>query len=134
MLFAVAFAGCGGAAEQPLDNVRRAAPADEAAQAERNAIQSLKAFCTARGRKRDAVDAIALLIDHARRDIESGGDDVNLAWRADLGWLAGRLERSECLPAQVPRIDRALRLLPLPELIEPEEVYEPEYGYGPPYP
>ena len=134
MLFALAFAGCGGAMEEPRDKVRRPAPADEAAQAERNAVQSLKAFCTGGGRKRDAVAGIGLLIDHARRDIESGGEEVNLAWRADLGWLAGRLERSECLPAQVPRIDRALRLLPLPELIEPEEVYEPEYDYEPQYP
>jgi hypothetical protein len=131
VLFALACAGCGGAEEPSRDNARRAAPADEAAQAERNAVESLKAFCTGGGGKRDALAAIGLLIDHARRDMESGGDDVNLAWRADLGWLAGRLERSECLPAQVPRIDRALRLLPLPELIEPEEVYEPEYEMYP---
>jgi hypothetical protein len=131
VLMALALVGCGGAADQGRETARRTAPADEAAQAERNAVEALKAFCTGGGRKRDAVAGIGLLIDHARRDIESGGDDVNLAWRADLGWLAGRLERSECLPAQVPRIDRALRLLPLPELIEPEEVYEPEYDYEP---
>ena len=64
----------------------------------------------------------------------AGDDEDNLAWREDLGWLAGQLERRECLPAQVPRIDRALRLLPLPELIEPEELYEPEYDYEPTYP
>ena len=133
-LIALAFAGCGGVVEQPRDKVQRPAPADEAAQAERNALDSLKAFCTRGGRKRDAVAGIGLLIDHARRDIASGDDEDNLAWREDLGWLAGQLERSECLPAQVPRIDRALRLLPLPELIEPEEVYEPEYDYEPPYP
>ena len=131
MLIALAFAGCGGVAEQPHDNVRRTAPADEAAQAERNALESLEAFCTGGGRRRDAVEGIGLLIDHARRVIRSGGDEDNLAWREDLGWLAGQLERSECLTAQVPRIDRALRRLPLPELIEPEEVYEPEYEMYP---
>ena len=130
-LIALAFAGCGGVVEQPRDKVKRPAPADEAAQAERNALDSLKAFCTGRGRKREAVEGIGLLIDHARRDIADGDDEDNLAWREDLGWLATQLERSECLPAQVPRIDRALRLLPLPELIEPEEVYEPEYDYEP---
>ncbi len=73
--------------------------------------------------------AISLLIDHARRDIESGTGEDNLAWRRDLAWLAGQLERHRCLTAQVPRIDRALRRLPLPELVEPEELYEPEYDY-----
>jgi hypothetical protein len=128
---ALALAGCGGAMEEPRDKVGRPAPADEAAQAERNAIDSLKAFCTGGGRKRDAVAGIGLLIDHARGDIADGDDEDNLAWRADLGWLAGQLERRECLSPQVPRIDRALRRLPLPELIEPEEVYEPEYEMYP---
>jgi hypothetical protein len=133
-LIALALVGCGGAAEQGRETARRPAPADEAAQAERNALDSLKAFCTAGGRKRDAVGGIGLLIHHARRDIESGDDEDNLAWREDLGWLAGQLERRECLTAQVPRIDRALRLLPLPELVEPEEIYEPEQDYEMPYP
>ena len=132
-LLALSVIGCGDSEDQS-EPARRPAPADEAAQAERNAARTLKGFCAGMGHQRDAVAAISLLIDHARRDIERGGDEDNLAWREDLGWVAGQLERSECLTAQVPRIDRALRRLPLPELTPPEELYAPEYDYEPPYP
>ena len=132
-LLVLSVIGCGSSEDQS-EPARRPAPVDEAAQAERNAVRNLKAFCAGKGRERDAVAAISLLIDHARRDIERGGDEDNLAWREDLGWFAGQLERSDCLTAQVPRIDRALRRLPLPELAPPEEVYEPDYDYESPYP
>jgi hypothetical protein len=119
--------------------------ADEAAQAERRALRTLRAFCTGtllalpnqvpeKVRERDAVAAVSLLIDHARRGIRRGDAEDNLAWREGLGWLAGRLERSECLSDQVARVDRALRRLPLPELMPPEDYYDPEYEYEPPYP
>lgn len=130
VLVALGATGCASAAEK-REPVRGPAPADEAAQAERNAVRALKAFCGGNGRRRDAVAGISLLIEHARRDIGRGGDEDNLAWREGLGWVAGRLERRECLTAQVPRIDRALRRLPLPELIEPQEVYEPDIEYEP---
>lgn len=129
-MVALGLAGCGGATERQEDG-SRPAPADEAAQAERNAFGAVKASCLGQGPGRDAIRAISLLIDHAREDIATGGDEENLAWREDLGWLAGRLEHHRCLTAQVPRIDRALRRLPLPELVEPEEYYEPEYEYEP---
>jgi hypothetical protein len=119
--------------------------ADEAAQAERRALRTLRAFCTGtrlalpnqvpeKVRERDAVAAVSLLIDHARRGIRRGDAEENVAWREDLGWLAGQLEKSECLSDQVARVDRALRLLPLPEVTAPEEYYEPEYDYELPYP
>jgi hypothetical protein len=126
-LVALILAGCDGAETGRREAVQRTTPADEAAQAERNALRTLKAVCTGRARKGHGAPAISLLIDHARRAVESGDDELNLAWREDLGWLAGQLERSRCLTAQVPRIDRALRRLPLPELTPPEELYEPEY-------
>jgi hypothetical protein len=85
-------------------------------------------------RERDAVAAVSLLIDHARRSIRRADAEENLAWREDLGWLAGQLERSECLSDQVARVDRALRLLPLPDVTPPEDYYEPEYEYELPYP
>ena len=128
-LILLVLAGCGGGATEAA---RRPAPVDEAAQAERNAGRTLAAFCLdGDGRARDAVRAISLLIRHAREDIAAGTDEDNLAWREELGYIAGRLEHHECLPAQVPRIDRALRRLPLPELYEPEYDYAPEYEYEP---
>lgn len=129
-LILLVLADCGGATEarQPA----RRAPVDEAAQAERNAGRTLAAFCVdGDGRARDAVRAVSLLIRHAREDIAAGTDEDNLAWREELGYIAGRLERHRCLPAQVPRIDRALRRLPLPAIYEPEDYYEPEYEYEP---
>jgi hypothetical protein len=49
--------------------------------------------------------------------------------------LAGRSTRAvECLSDQVARVDRALRLLPLPDVTPPEDYYEPEYEYELPYP
>jgi hypothetical protein len=130
---ALILAGCGGPGAERREAVRPA-PADEAAQAERNALETIKASCAGREPKDSAAAAISLLLDHSRRDIEGGTDKDNLAWRKDLAWLAGQLERHRCLTAQVPRIDRALRRLPLPELLEPEELYEPEYEYEPQYP
>jgi hypothetical protein len=119
--------------------------ADEAAQAERRALRTLRAFCTdsplalpnqvpEKVRERDAVAAVSLLIDHARRGIRRGGAEDNVAWREGLGWLAGRLERSECLSDQVARVDRALRRLPLPDVTPPEDYYDPGYEYESPYP
>jgi hypothetical protein len=133
-LIALILAGCGGPEAERREAVRRPAPADEAAQAERNALETIKASCAGREGDESAAAAISLLIDHARRDIESGSYEDNLAWRRHLAWLANQLERHRCLTPQVPRIDRALRRLPLPELPEPEERYEPEYEYEPPYP
>ena len=118
-LIALILAGCGGPEAERREAVRRPAPADEAAQAERNALETIKASCAGREPKDSAAAAISLLLDHARRDIEGGTDEDNLAWRKDLAWLAGQLERHRCLTAQVPRIDRALRRLPLPELVLP---------------
>jgi hypothetical protein len=54
-------------------------------------------------------------------------------WRDDIAAIAGFLERRRCLPSWVPRMDRALRRLPLaepPPEYEEEYVPEPE-DYGP---
>lgn len=139
----VALVGCADTAGQS-EAVKRpkSARADERAQAERRALRTLRAFCTgtrpalpneipARVRERDAVAAVSLLIDHARRGIHRGVAEDNVAWREDLGWLAGRLERSECLSDQVARVNRALRRLPLPEVQPPEDYYDPGYEYEP---
>jgi hypothetical protein len=139
----VALVGCADTAGQS-EAVKRpkSARADERAQAERRALRTLRAFCTgtrlalpneipARLRERDAVAAVSLLIDHARRGIHRGVAEDNVAWREDLGWLAGRLERSECLSDQVARVNRALRRLPLPEVQPPEDYYDPGYEYEP---
>ncbi len=133
----VALVGCADTGG-PSDAVKRtkARPADETAQAERRALRALSAYCTGtrlslpnaaseKVRRKDAVAAVSLLIDHARRGIRSGDAEDNVAWREDLGWLAGRLERSECLSDQVARVDRALRRLPLPDVTPPEEYYDP---------
>jgi hypothetical protein len=138
-----ALAGCADT-EGQSGAVKRAKStrADEAAQAERRALRTLRAFCTGtrlalpnvapeKVRERDAVAAVSLLIDHARRGIRRGDAEDNVAWREGLGWLAGRLERSECLSDQVARVDRALRLLPLPEVEPPEDYYDPGYEYEP---
>jgi hypothetical protein len=45
-------------------------------------------------------------------------------WRADIASIADFLERERCLSSWVPRIDRALRRLPL---AEPPPEYEEEY-------
>jgi hypothetical protein len=145
-LLGFALAGCADT-EAPSDAVKRpkAKPADETAQAERRALRTLRAFCTGTRlslpntpsgsvRERDAVAAVSLLIDPARRSIRRGDAEENVAWREDLGWLAGQLEKSECLSDQVARVDRALRLLPLPDVTPPEDYYEPEYEYELPYP
>jgi hypothetical protein len=55
-------------------------------------------------------------------------------WRARMASLAEFLEREDCLPRWVPKVDRALRRLPLiePPPEYPEEEYVPEYeDYGP---
>jgi hypothetical protein len=146
-LFGLALFGCADT-EGPSDAVKRtkATRADETAQAERRALQTLKAFCTGtrlalpnqlpeRVRERDAVAAVSLLIDHARRGIRRGDAEDNLASRGGLGWLAGQLERSKCLSDQVARVDRALRRLPLPDVTPPEDYYDPYYEYEyEPYP
>jgi hypothetical protein len=142
----LAFVGCADTEGQP-EAVKRpkSTPADETAQAERRALRTLRAFCTgkrlvlpnqipAKVRETDAVAAVSLLIDHARRGIRHGDDEVNIAWREDLGWLAGQLERSECLSDQVARVDRVLRRLPLPDVTPPEDYYDPGYEYESPYP
>jgi hypothetical protein len=139
----LALVGCADT-EGQSDAVKRqkSTRADETAQAERRAIRRLRAYCTGtrlslpnvaseKVREKDAVAAVSLLIDHARRGIRSGDDEVNIAWREDLGWLAGQLERSECLSDQVARVDRALRLLPLPDVTPPEDYYDPGYEYEP---
>jgi hypothetical protein len=118
--------------------------ADEKAQAERQALRTLRAFCTGtrlalpneapeKVGRGDAVEAVSLLIDHARRGIRRGDDEDNVAWREHLGWLSGQLERSECLSDQVARVDRALRRMPLPDVTPPEDYYDPrdEYEYEP---
>jgi hypothetical protein len=138
--------GCAGPEDAP-EAVKRpkSKPADETAQAEHRALDALRAYCTGtllalpneapeKVRKADAVRAISLLIDHARRGVQRGDDEDNVAWREDLAWLAGQLERSECLSDQVARVDRALRRLPLPELTPPEDYYDPGYEYESPYP
>ena len=139
----LALAGCADTEGRP-EAVKRpnSTRADEAAQAERRALRTLRAFCTRtrlalpneapeKVRERDAVAAVSLLIDHARRGIRRGDAEDNVAWREGLGWLAGRLERSECLSDQVARVDRALRRLPLPEVEPPEDYYDPGYEYEP---
>jgi hypothetical protein len=142
----LALAGCADTEGQPeAVEHAKSTRADEAAQAEHRALRTLKAFCTGtllalpnqvpeKVRERDAVAAVSLLIDHARRGIRRGDAEDNVAWREGLGWLAGRLERSECLSGQVARVDRALRRLPLPDVTPPEDYYEPEYDYELPYP
>jgi hypothetical protein len=142
----LALSGCADT-ERLSDPVKRtkAERADEAAQAERRALRTLRAFCTGtrlalpnqvpeKVRRRDAVGAVSLLIDHARRDIRRGDAEDNVAWREYLGWLAGRLEQSECISDQVARIDRALRRLPLPDVARPEDYYDPGYEYESPNP
>jgi hypothetical protein len=142
LVAAFALGGCWetepqGAAPEPPAQTR---PTSETEQAERGAIRALRSHCTGarwnvpnapvpRARRSDAIHAVTLLLRHARRS----GDEDNLAWREDLAALAGTLERLDCLPGQVPRIDRALRLLPLPVPEEPEYGYEPE-PYEPYYP
>jgi hypothetical protein len=143
VVLAFVLIGCSGCEGQP-ETVKpaRTARADETAQAERRALRTLRAFCTRaplalpnearkKVRKADAVAAVSLLIDHARRGIRRGDDEDNVAWREYLGWLAGQLERSECLSDQVARMDRALRRLPLPDLTPPEDYYDPGYEYEP---
>ena len=145
-VLALALVGCADPEDAP-DAVKRpkSKPADEAAQAERRALRTLRAFCTGtqlalpnevpeKVRQPAAVAAVSLLIDHARRGIRRGDGEDNVAWREDLGWLAGQLERSECLSDQVARVDRALRLLPLPDVTPPEDYYDPQYEYESPYP
>jgi hypothetical protein len=142
-LLSLALAGC---YDAPAPAPKRKAPVNEARQAERNAVATLTSFCldrpwrvrnrpARRPRRADAVAAIELWIRHAREDIREWPHDAetNVGWRADLGSIAGDLERLGCLLDQVPRIDRALRRLPLPEVEYPEEEYpdypEPEYPW-----
>jgi hypothetical protein len=141
-LLSLPLAGC---YDAPTPAPKGEAPVNEARQAERNALATLRSFCLdrprrvrngteRRPRRTDAVAAIELWIEHAREDIRAWPYDAetNLDWRSDLGSIASDLERLGCLLDQVPRIDRALRRLPLPELEYPEEDY-PDYG-EPEYP
>ena len=142
-LLGLALLGCADT-EGASDAIKRtkATRADETAQAERRGLRTLRAFCTGtrlalpnaapeKVRPPDAVAAVSLLIDHARRGIRHGDAEDNVAWRENLGWLSGRLEKADCLSDQVARVDRALRLLPLPEVEPPEDYYDPGYEYEP---
>jgi hypothetical protein len=92
-VLALTLVGCAGPEDAP-DAVKRpkSKPADEAAQAERRALRTLRAFCTGtqlalpnevpeKVRQPAAVAAVSLLIDHARRGIRRGDDEDNVAWR-----------------------------------------------------
>jgi hypothetical protein len=144
-LLALALAGCFDA-PAPAPSPEQPRPVNEARQAERDALATLTSFCldppwrvrnrpARRPRRADAVAAIELWVRHAREDIREWPHDAekNVGWRADLGSIAGELERLDCLLDQVPRLDRALRRLPLPEVEYPEEEYpdwpEPEYPW-----
>jgi len=98
-----------GCASSPVDDgsdgarARRHRPADEAAQAERNAVDTLRSYCVERAPRpgrRDAAHAVTLLLRHARREIRRTDPDpeTNLTWRDNLAWLSGALKRADCLP------------------------------------
>jgi hypothetical protein len=120
---------------------------DETKQVARGAIGALRSHCAgapwvrgnlnASGRPRrarlaDARRAVVKLIELARKGPDRLAID-RMTWRELLVSLASALEEARCVPAEVARVDRALRLLPPPEPeCYPEEY--PEYEEDYPWP
>jgi hypothetical protein len=135
---AVLAIGCGVDDPSPRKGARRTTPAEEERQAIRRDIRLISLYCrhVPPTTAREAGAAVGALIKRLRR---RAGADVweQHDWRLHMAEVAGFLERRACLPRWVPRIDRALRRLPLaePPPEAPEYDYEPEqpdyepYGY-----
>jgi hypothetical protein len=145
-LAALAAASLAGCLETPVADTGGERPrhVDETKQVARAAIDALRSHCggrpwvrgnrnapgpAQRAQPADARHAVTKLIELARRRPDRFGID-RMTWSELLVSLAGALEEAGCLPAQVARVDRALRLLPPPEPYCYEEeypVYEEEY-------
>ena len=131
-LIVVALAGCAEAA--PSETGPATKPVDEEAQTRRDALRTVRSHCLGRSRRlsnqrsrgrqiasrAEALRALSRLRSMAHH--HQAADDVdNVAWRDLIAGAGDFLERTECLPGAIPRMDRELRFFETPE---PEETYE----------
>lgn len=146
VLAVAALAGCLETPTAETGGGERPRRADESKQVARGAIDALRSHCGGgpwvrgnrnaagpprRARPAEARRAVSQLMELARKRPDRFAID-RMTWRELLVSLAGALEEARCLPAQVARVDRALRLLPppLPECYEEEyPMYEEEYPW-----
>jgi hypothetical protein len=143
VVLAFGFGGCTDSSsrdEVSADDSR----AKEEAQTHRNSIAALRSYCSdrpwirrnapgppRRTTRREAERAVGNLIREAKRYVDAELAANNDA-RQMLIDLATNLEQAGCLPGQVARIDRSLRLMLLPEYEEtqppPDEQQDPDFG------
>jgi hypothetical protein len=147
LLAALIATGCGADTTTTSAPERPANRVNERRQARERATRDVVAYCTALGRWRDDPTTAPRPSRTSQRRAVTGVDflasslatydgssyERQLPVRRLLADLASYLEREDCLRRLAPRVDRALRLVALPDATEPVDPSSEE-GYEPPPP